>query len=162
MLWQTVPNPCDNHRHALRKYQRGRERGGQRWRDCTKKKKKKQEQNGTVRRQFLWMLAAAFWWAIAATCLRPSSSWFLILLAEMPLQSPSPPAHTTQQAAACLHTAPTRFLLCSHGLACMHCSRGCIRVNGPDSCRSHFGHISVCWGRDKSPKKKKQKGGGLL
>lgn len=36
---------------------------------------------------FLRVLAAELLWAMGATHLHPSSSWFLILLAEMPLQS---------------------------------------------------------------------------
>lgn len=102
MLWQTEPNPCDNHRVALKKYyHRRRERDRKRWSTHTKQ---------TTRAKWNYKkrvsVAAVLWWAMCATCLWLSSSWFLILLAEIPLQSPP--------LSACLrHSADSLSALCS-------------------------------------------------
>ena len=101
MLWQTGPNPCDNHRHAFRKYHRGREREKERERERERERReekkglnthrtKKTARYNSEKRVFTGCVAAVFWWAMGATRLCPSSSWFLILLAKMPF--PIPPS----------------------------------------------------------------------
>lgn len=89
------------------------------------------------------MLAAVLLWAMGASRLHPSSSWFLILLAEMPLQSSLclPTLHSILPALC----GSTPFLLFSAAHACMHLCRACIRVNGPDFCRGHFGRINTSY-----------------
>lgn len=68
-------------------------------------------------------------------CLSPSSSWFLILLAEMPHQSPLclPTAHSSRPLPVCslLCVAQQQPWTCKHA-----CSEGCIAVSEPDLFKS--------------------------
>jgi len=57
----------------------------------THKKKIIQVQNDTDRKAFHWVLDAPTWGPMGATHLRLSSSWLLILLAEMPQPPPCLP-----------------------------------------------------------------------
>lgn len=116
MLWQTGTNPYAYPDTCIKEIpQRERERG--RWERWTARMQKK--------RVFL-RLAAELWWAMGATRLCPSSSWFLILLAEMLLQ---PPSACLRHTAHCLLAASALQL----GPACRRHCRSCIRLMGQNT-----------------------------
>lgn len=143
MLWQTEPHCFDNHhRHALRKCQRERERGREGLGTNTQRIQTQQEQGRNDSAGFCWVTAAELWWAMGATPLCPSSSWFLILLAEMPLQSPHclPTPHNRLPVCSPLSV----FLLWSSDKRRVSIQPPTVRVNGLRSSRGQLTHINLC------------------
>lgn len=146
------PNPCDNYRRALRKYHRGRER--ERWRRNTKqrehKSKMKQWEEGFHR---CWLQRFHGQRVLGPPRVRLSSSWFLILLAEMPLQSflclPTPHSLSAHCSAlwphiVCFFKCFSFYVFCRRGLVYARHCRVCMRVNGPYLRGGRSGHIYVC------------------